>query len=90
LLQSLQERFEAGLPFRIVLGRIHEHAHAPHALALLRARGEWPRGGGCAAEKGDEIPSPHLIKFRPVRWVKVWDGTLPDFAEQDWNIHAPP
>ena len=32
LLQTLQERREAGLPFGIVRGEIHEHADPPHAL----------------------------------------------------------
>ena len=40
LLQPLKERREAGLNFRIVRGRGQEHADAPHALALLRVRGE--------------------------------------------------
>ena len=40
--QPLMERRDAGLKFRIVRGRGQEHADAPHALALLRARGERP------------------------------------------------
>ena len=40
--QPLQERRETGLPFRIVRGYSHEHADAPHPLALLRARRERP------------------------------------------------
>jgi hypothetical protein len=44
LLQALQERHVASRIFRIVRGRGHEHADAPHALALLRARRERPRG----------------------------------------------
>jgi len=35
--QPLQERGDAGLSFRILRGRRHEHADAPHPLALLRA-----------------------------------------------------
>jgi hypothetical protein len=42
--QPLQERPDAGLCFRIVRGEWQEHADAPHALALLRARRERPRG----------------------------------------------
>ena len=42
LLQPLQERRDAGLRFRIVRGCGHEHADAPHPLALLRARRERP------------------------------------------------
>ena len=36
------ERREAGLKFRIVRGCGQEHADAPHALGLLRARRERP------------------------------------------------
>jgi hypothetical protein len=35
LLQPLQERPEAGLPYRIVRGCGQEHADPPHPLALL-------------------------------------------------------
>ena len=58
LLQALQERREAGLPFRIVRGQVHKHADAPHPLGLLRACGERPRRR--AAEKRDELASPHV------------------------------
>src|SRR5215831_18188738 len=47
--QPLQERGDAGLPFRILRGRGHEHADAPHPLAL-RARRERVRRC-CAAEQ---------------------------------------
>jgi hypothetical protein len=40
---SVYERRVAGLSFRIVRGRVHEHAEATHALALLRPRRERPR-----------------------------------------------
>ena len=40
---ALQERCDAGLKFRIVRGCGQEHADAPHALGLLRARRERPR-----------------------------------------------
>ena len=53
LLQPLHERPDAGLPFRIVRGRGHQHADAPHALGLLRARRERPRD--CPAAKHREI-----------------------------------
>ena len=43
LLQSLQESRIAGLSLEIVLGEVREHADAPYALALLRARRERPR-----------------------------------------------
>ena len=60
LLQPLQERRDAGLRFRIVRGAVHEHADAPHALALLRARRERPRGRR-AAEQRDELAPLHSI-----------------------------
>src|SRR6516165_2430441 len=59
LLQPLQERPEAGLPYRIVRGCGQEHADPPHALALLRARRERPRGR--AAEQCDELALVHSI-----------------------------
>jgi hypothetical protein len=51
LLQRLYERRVAGLSFRILRGRVHENADAPHPLDLLRARRERPRCR-CAAECG--------------------------------------
>src|SRR5262245_6988555 len=54
------EHCDAGVSFRIVGDRVHEYADAPHALALLRARRERPRGRG-AAEQCDEIAAPHSI-----------------------------
>ena len=44
----------------IVRGCGQEHADAPHALALLRARGEGPRGGA-ADKKRDERTPLHSI-----------------------------
>jgi hypothetical protein len=41
-LQLLPEPRDAGLIFRIVRGCGHDHADAPHSLALLRMRGERP------------------------------------------------
>jgi hypothetical protein len=35
--QALQEGRHAGLTFRIIRGRGHQHADTPHPLALLRA-----------------------------------------------------
>jgi hypothetical protein len=55
LRQRLSERQKAGLSRRIVRGCVHEHADAPHSLALLRARRERPRGGRAAAKQDDEI-----------------------------------
>jgi hypothetical protein len=45
-----EERLES----RIVRGGRQEHADAPHALGLLRARTKRPRGC-CAPEKCDEV-----------------------------------
>jgi hypothetical protein len=42
------------LSIRKVGGQRREHADAPHPLALLRTRGERPRGRR-AAEKRDEL-----------------------------------
>src|SRR5262249_33712009 len=57
LLQPLMESREARLSFRIIGGEIHEHADAPHPLALLRIRRERPRGR--AAEQRDELAPFH-------------------------------
>jgi len=58
LRQALQERRHAGLIFRTIRGRGHEHADARHPLRLLRARRERPRRS--AAEKCDERASSHV------------------------------
>ena len=49
-----------GPEIRIVRGCGQEHADAPHALALLRARGERPRSRR-AAEQRDEFAPLHSI-----------------------------
>src|SRR5262245_12007880 len=46
------------LRFSVVLGKGHQDTNAPHPLGLLRARSERPHNG-CAAEKRDELASPH-------------------------------
>src|SRR5262249_32557710 len=51
LLQPLMESRESRLTFRIIGGIIHEHADAPHALALLRARRKRPRRSRAAEER---------------------------------------
>jgi hypothetical protein len=58
LLHALNECHEAGLSFRVVRGRVHKHADASHAPVLLRARHQRPRRR--AAEKGNELTSPHI------------------------------
>src|SRR5262249_56213794 len=51
LLQSLPERSKLGLCFRIVLGVVHQHADASHAVGLLRLGGER-RGEETRANSG--------------------------------------
>ena len=62
LLESLCERREAGLSFRIVRGPIREHADAPDAVYLLRARGDRPRYRR-AAKEGEELAAFHHEEF---------------------------
>jgi hypothetical protein len=57
-LKSLLKRSHSGLSFLIV-GRSHQQADAPHALALLRARRERPSRGRRAAKQRDELASFH-------------------------------
>src|SRR5262249_37217022 len=59
LLQALQKYPVARLHYRIVGSKIMEHPHAPHSLALLRARRERPRRR--AAENRDERAALHSI-----------------------------
>jgi hypothetical protein len=61
LFQPLSECREASPGLRIVFGECHEHADAPHALALLRARRERPRSR--AAEQRDERAAFHSITW---------------------------
>src|SRR5262249_52562709 len=58
-LQPLQKRRETRLSFRVVRGKIHEHADAAHPLALLRARRERPRRSR-ATKKRDELAASHV------------------------------
>jgi hypothetical protein len=58
--QLLQERADAGLSFRIVRSRGHEHADAPHPLALLRA-GRERVGRCCDAEQRYELAPSHAL-----------------------------
>jgi hypothetical protein len=46
-------RCETGLKYRIARGCGHQHADAPHALGLLRARRERPRRR--SAKSNDEL-----------------------------------
>jgi hypothetical protein len=69
LTQRLQERPDAGLIFRIVRGCGQQHADVPHALALLRTRGERPR---CrrAAKQRDELAPLHVCLRLRTRYCK--------------------
>src|SRR5262249_46145568 len=53
--KRLTERRVATLLFRIIFVASHEHADAPHAVALLRPRRGRPSRR--AAEERDELPS---------------------------------
>src|SRR5262245_23911879 len=58
LLQHFAESLEIVLLLNIFGERV-EHADAPHALTLLRARHERPCGR--AADQRDELPPPHSM-----------------------------
>src|SRR5262249_4274636 len=60
LLETLQERAEAGLKFPIVRSRGQENANEARLLALLRAHRERPRGSRAADER-DELAALHSI-----------------------------
>src|SRR5262245_60900293 len=55
-LQPLQECSNAGLPFSIARGEVHEDTNAPRSVRLLRPRRERPRRR--AAEERDELAAP--------------------------------
>src|SRR5215472_16906175 len=67
LFQPLPECREASLGFRIVLGERHEHADAPHSLALLRARRYWPRSR--AAKQRYELTPPQDEHATTSQWA---------------------
>jgi hypothetical protein len=56
----LLDRRDAGLPLRRVRGTVHKHTEPPHAIRLLRTRGERP-GRNSTTDEHDEFPSPHGI-----------------------------
>src|SRR5262249_53888999 len=58
-LESLTQRLKIKLCIRIVLSYAQQHADAPHALALLRARRERPSRR--AAEPRDEVAAFQMI-----------------------------
>jgi hypothetical protein len=55
--KRLRERREARLLHGIVFVAPHEHADAPHAVALLRPRRERPHC--CASQSGDYLATVH-------------------------------
>src|SRR5262249_50060976 len=59
-LQLLPERGQPCLIFLIIFGSAKQHADAPHALGLLRERGERP-SGRTNAEKSDELAPSHSL-----------------------------
>src|SRR5262249_52861960 len=72
LLQPLLECRDLEARFRIVRDPSHQHADAPHALALLRARRERPR---CrAADERDEVAPLHSIPSSAV--ICMISGTV--------------
>jgi hypothetical protein len=60
LLQDLLERCDVGLAFRIVRGRVHQHANATYLVGLLATRNEWPRKSS-TAENPDELSPSHCF-----------------------------
>src|SRR5262245_41450376 len=60
MLQALCKSRQTRVSFRVVPCKRSEHADAPHALALLRARRERPCPC-CAAEQHDKFPPVHSI-----------------------------
>src|SRR5262249_39192122 len=71
--QRLQERPNAGLPFRIVRRCGQKHANAPNPLALLRLPRERPRRRS-AAEQRDELAPLHSMtsSARTINVIGTW------------------
>src|SRR5262245_61124081 len=61
LLQSLQERSDAGHGFRIVRSCAHEHRDATHSLARLCARRDRPRSRRAAEQRDELAPTDHSM-----------------------------
>ena len=55
--KGLREHGDPSLIYGIVFVAHHEHADAPDAVALLRARRHWPRSR--TPEPRDELPPSH-------------------------------
>jgi hypothetical protein len=78
--KRLRKRREATLNLRIVFVARHEHADAPHTVALLRARHKRPRRR--ASERDYEFSSCNRDShWTPLRQVStLGSGTIPCFG----------
>ena len=56
LYKALRELGELGLSFGIVFFHAHQHANAPHPVALLRAGGERQRDRHAAEDRDERAP----------------------------------
>jgi hypothetical protein len=63
--KRLRERRDLSLPHGIVFVVLHEHADAPHSIALLRARRKRPSRR--ATEERDELAPPDAEHGLPLR-----------------------
>src|SRR5262249_1758547 len=78
LLETLQERAEAGLKFPIVRSRGQENANEARLLALLRARSDRPRRRR-AAEQRDELAPLH-VWMAPAWQEIIWRAAQKSLA----------
>jgi hypothetical protein len=95
LLQPLHECSETSLRLRLVGSGIHEHADAPHPLAL-RARRDWPRRRR-TAEQCDKLAPSHvrhgdtpnqLANQLTANWpARPWAGLN---CSESWMSGVPP
>src|SRR5215475_6859083 len=86
-LQALLERRKSILPFWIVRSPVHEHANAPHALALLRARRERPRSQR-AAKQGDELTSLQWAELHMLPLAGEVRGSIADWRGSSQGLIA--
>src|SRR5262245_44790523 len=75
LLETLQERAEAGLKFPIVRSRGQENANEARLLALLRAHRERPRGSRAAEQRYELAAAAHSITSSARSRVEVGTST---------------
>src|SRR5262249_23659632 len=82
MLQALKNRAIARLPHRVVRHKGIERAHAPHPLALLRARRKRPRSRH-AAEQRDERAALHdaILRLRKLRMSGTISSALSSSAK---------